>query len=29
MSKILTQTEIDTMNQTLTTIGGLIVTANS
>ena len=29
MSKILTQTEIDTMNQTLTTIGGLIITANS
>lgn len=29
MSKILTQTEIDAMNQTLTTIGGLIVTANS
>lgn len=29
MSKILTQTEINTMNQTLTTIGGLIITANS
>ena len=29
MSKILTQTEIDTMNQTLTTIGGLIIAANS
>lgn len=29
MSKILTQTEIDNMNQTLTTIGGLIIAANS
>lgn len=29
MSKILTQAEIDSLNQTLTTIGGLIISANS
>ena len=29
MSKIITNTEIETMNQTLTTIGGLIIAANS
>lgn len=29
MSKILTDSEITTMNQTLTTIGSLIVTTNT
>jgi hypothetical protein len=29
MSKIILQTEIDTMNQILTTIGSLIISANS
>lgn len=29
MSKILSQTEIDSMNQTLSTIGNLIIAANS
>ncbi len=29
MAKIITNTDINTLNTTMTTIGGLIVTANS
>lgn len=29
MSKILTQSEIDSMNQTMSTIGSLIIASNS